>query len=402
MKFNNTYSYAKTTKTIEKKAKDVLQTIRLASKKGYDTPYASLHAPFDTGSISLVKKVAQKYKGYTVIVIGIGGSNLGTLALYEALRGKFEHDILFLDTVDTNTLLEIQNLCKKKKVVINIISKSGTTTETIANFQALSIKAPVVVTTDRDSVLWKYALVNHLDILEIPKNVGGRYSVFTPVGLFPLAVAGIDIDLILNGARNAVTENMRANGYALHSALDLYYHWKKNISIAETFVFCPEFESIGKWYRQLMGESLGKQFNIHGKEVWQGITPTVAVGSTDLHSMAQLYLGGPRDKFIMFILPKYDNSVMVKKTSMRINMAVQEKSLSEIMDAICFGFQKALQVQKRPYSTITITVRKAYDFGYLLQMKMLEIMILGNLMYVNPFDQPNVEEYKVFTKKALQ
>jgi len=153
-----------------------------------------------------------------------------------------------------------------------------------------------------------------------------------------------------------------------------------------------------------MGESIGKEFNKYGKKVFSGITPTVSIGSTDLHSMAQLYLGGPYDKFTTFVRIERNNS-SIKTPNLEEYSAlvdkIQDKSLREMMDAIFEGIKIAFKKEKRPFTEITLPDKSEYSIGQLLQFKMMEIMYLGFLLDVNPFDQPNVEMYKTETRKIL-
>ena len=193
------------------------------------------------------------------------------------------------------------------------MSKSGGTTETIANFEILlnilkkykkKYEKYVVVTTDKDSKLWNLSLKKGFDTLEIPKKVGGRFSVLSSVGLFPLGIIGVDIYQLLKGAKlmknSCLNKNIIKNPAALSASL-IYLHRLNDIKIHDLFIFNYDLESLGKWYRQLMGESIGKEYDKNMIRVFEGITPTVSIGSTDLHSMAQLYLGGPYDKFTTFV-----------------------------------------------------------------------------------------------------
>ena len=362
-----------------------------------------------------------------IVVLGIGGSNLGTTAVQEAVLGKLYNQhtsnikILYTDTVDTDLITDtikiIEPVLKNKEnVLINCISKSGTTTETIANFEVFlnllkkykkDYQKYVVITTDKDSKLWNLAKSEGFDILQIPKKVGGRFSVFSPVGLFPLGLIGININKLIEGAlkmrNNCLSFDIFKNPAAL-SAVILYIHYKKGINIHDTFLFSTDFESVGKWYRQLMAESLGKKYDKQKQKIYNGMTPTVSIGSTDLHSMAQLYLGGPYDKFTTFVrvneykidveipdLPKYSNLVE----------HIEKIKMKKIMDAILQGMQQAFINGNRPFVEISMPDKSEYFVGQLLQMKMMEIIYLGHLMNVNPFDQPNVEEYKIETKKIL-
>ena len=194
-----------------------------------------------------------------IIVIGIGGSNLGTIAVFESVKGKLHNQltdktkILFADTVDSDTLAQISILMEKtlrsgKKILLNVVTKSGTTTETIANFQVLlnilkkhkkNYKDFIVATTDKGSKLYDLAELEKFQILEIPKKVGGRYSVFSAVGLFPLSVAGINIDKLLKGAADmrdtCLNKNILKNPAAI-SAVILYLH-KESRNINDNFIF---------------------------------------------------------------------------------------------------------------------------------------------------------------------
>jgi glucose-6-phosphate isomerase len=324
----------------------------------------------------------------------------------------------FVDTVDSQKMHDVlevvhHTLRTGKRVLINVISKSGGTTETIANFEVffkelalydISMKDVFVLTTNKHSALWNFGIKNNIPSLEIPALVGGRYSVFSPAGLFPLAVLGVDVKELIRGACSTTkicTSKAKTN-LAMASAISQYAAYKKGFTISETFVFGTQYESLGKWYRQLMGESLGKEHDVDDNVVWNGMTPTVAVGSTDLHSMAQLYLGGPKDKFVSFVLPESKLDIHLPKITEfdKLVPHIQGKSFSQITDAIVQGIQAAFIVQKRPFSTTTFS-KTPFDIGAWLQFKMFEIMYLARLMNVNPFDQPNVEEYKIITKKVL-
>jgi glucose-6-phosphate isomerase len=387
-----------------------------ALEKEYDTPYASLNLPTDAQALTTVKKLANKYRAIkAIVVIGIGGSNLGTMAVQQALQGRLHNEfkgtqIYWVDTVDAHTVAEVIDALPPTGVLLNVVSKSGGTTETIANFEVLQRAVPrakVVVTTDEGSKLWKFAKKKNYPTLAIPQQVGGRYSVFSPVGLFPLAVLGIDIDQLLEGATDMRTQCLPpfTHNPAAMSAMAHYVHSKRGRNIANTFLFAPDFEAIGKWYRQLMGESIGKEHNKSGtKRVLAGITPTVATGSTDLHSMAQLYLGGPDDKFTTIVTLAEEGGLQLPKRK-EFNALVphiQGKSLVQLMNAIIGGVLIAYKKSNRPFVQVVFPNRGPYAIGQFLQFKMIEMMLLGYLLNVNPFDQPAVERYKVETKRLLE
>jgi glucose-6-phosphate isomerase len=240
----------------------------------------------------------------------------------------------------------------------------------------------------------------------MPKKVGGRYSVLSPVGLFPLAVLGVDIKKLLDGAAHMRAQCLKPaheNPAILRAAI-LANAWDQGRTIADNFYFKTDFESVGKWYRQLMGESIGKEWNReHTHQVWMGMTPTVSIGSTDLHSMAQLYFGGPNDKLFTIITVK--NTAAVKVPSMPefepLVHNIQGKRLSAIMEAIVGGVKVTLEKENRPYCSIELADAAEESIGALLQLHMMEMMYLAALLDVNPFDQPNVESYKVETKRIL-
>jgi len=397
----------------------------------YEDDRASINLSNDKQALEKVKNIIEekkKLKPCYLVVIGIGGSNLGTMAVQDAVLGKLYNQlnpdikVLYADTTDSDLINDIIKIIepvlkKGENIIINGVSKSGGTTETIANFEILvnllkkyknDYEKYVVVTSDKNSKFWDFALEKEFSTLEIPKKVGGRFSVFSPVGLFPLGLIGIDIDQLLKGGRDMKNKCLDTNlleNPAVVSATLIYLHHKKGKNIHDLFLFSTDLESVGKWYRQLMGESIGKEFNKEKERVFEGITPTVSIGSVDLHSMAQIYLGGPYDKFTTFVNVKQNNSdVAVPNISeySKLVDVIQGKKLEEVMDAILKGVQTAFKKRERPFMEIILPDKSEYSIGQLLQFKMMEMMYLGFLLDVNPFDQPNVEDYKVETRKILE
>lgn len=409
----------------EKKIDVHCEHIKAAYEKNYQTEFASLWLPFDEtlkGAVQALVQEKLKLNPTVLVVVGIGGSALGAKAVHQAIRGRFYHAnnpnirVYFLQTIDSNRVATIIQVLEKEliqgnNVLINVVTKSGTTTETIVNFEVLlavlkqyrtDYQKLVVVTTDKDSPLWIRAQVEQFDVLKVPKLVGGRYSVFSSVGLFPLAIAGLDIDQLLKGAQLAITAGLSKKlekNCALVSALLLYVHYQNGITIHDMFIFSVDLEAVGKWYRQLMGESIGKELNTHGERVLAGITPTVSLGTIDLHSVAQLYLGGPRDKFTTFVTVENGHKkIAIPNTAPHY---LQNKTLSDLMHAFIEGTQIAYQKNNRPFCSITLPEKNEFFIGQFLQFKMLEIMYLGYLLEVDPFDQPNVELYKKEVKKIV-
>jgi glucose-6-phosphate isomerase len=402
---------------------------KVQQKGGYEFDEGSVNLTSDSNLLKEVQILVKKKKTSGlkyVVVVGIGGSNLGTMAVYDALKGKLDQldskrfpKVVFVDTVSPLLLQQTQEILKqikhKKEIIINVISKSGATTETMVNFEVLyhelskkisGLTERVVVTTDHGSDLWNMAKERKFALLEIPKKVGGRYSVFSPVGLFPLLCADIKITKLLQGARDFClesTKNKVEKSVAAQSASLLYLQYKAGNIINDNFFFNPELESLGKWYRQLMGESIGKEYALEGKEVRVGITPTVSIGSTDLHSMAQLYFGGPRNKFFTLVYAPAKTSPRVpgKLHLAGVVEGIKGKKVSDIMTAIYEGVKISFQKNKIPFAEIQLSELSEYSLGMFMQFKMLEIMYLAQLFQVNAFDQPNVEEYKQVTKTLL-
>lgn len=394
--------------------------------KAYDAAESSINLPGDDALLQAVNSlVAQKVSPQLKysIVIGIGGSNLGAKAVYDALRGQeVLHaeqypKLLFAETTDPQWLVSalalLQTLTAKEEVLVTVISKSGGTTETLANFEIIAktlqdlfgdISDRVVAITDEDSKLWQAATARHIDCLAIPKQVGGRYSVLSAVGLFPLATVGIDIAQLRQGAREVLDLCFTGDNIAARSAQVLATKVQQGCRINDNFFFCPELESVGKWYRQLMGESIGKEQSLAGEVVHAGITPTVSLGSTDLHSVGQLYLGGPKDKITTFVSCSETANVEVPEERYFAELVpmINHKTGTDIMDAILAGVKVAYQKADLPYMEVVLDAIDERSLGAFLQFKMIEMMYLGQLLNVNSFDQPNVEAYKIETKRLLE
>ena len=401
------------------------------SKRDYQNSAASLLLPQDDALLTDTLKLVEEKNSLSptlLVVVGIGGSNLGTMAVAEAVLGNLYNlmpdikiKVLYADTVDSDNTAAIIKLMESEikaggRVLLNAISKSGSTTETMALFQVLlqvlKEQQPdyhrfVVLTSDANSKFSNLANQEGFSLLNLPTLVGGRFSVFSPVGLFPLGLLGLDLQQLLAGARLSLESCLDpdpAVNPALLSAALMILHLKKGININDNFVFDINLEGIGKWYRQLMGESIGKSHDLAGNLVNCGMTPTVSVGSVDLHSMAQLYLGGPYDKLTTFIATTANQQVEIPRDEKFAHLVqgIQGRSLAQVMGAIYQGTKNAFKKGKRPYLEIILPDKSEASLGQLLQFKMIEMMYLAKLLGVNAFDQPNVEDYKSETRAILQ
>ncbi|MBI2414781.1 hypothetical protein HYV31_03020 [candidate division WWE3 bacterium] len=363
---------------------------------------------FDLKRIMVSKKL--KY----LVVVGIGGSDLGTKAIYNALHGFYDElepnrfpKIIFLETTNSRQIDKITKLLKDiedpQEVLINVVSKSGKTLETISNMEVLLqeisyTKDRLVITTTEESELFAKATEMKIPTLIMPKVISGRFSVFSAVGIFPLLVMGIDVVSLMEGAMEATKDclTISIKNPALQSATFLKKAYHDKMEIHNLFVFEPELESVGGWYEQLISESLGKDH--------KGITPLTSVGSRDLHSEMQLDLAGPRDKIFTFVWTdeNYSGIKLNRKLKVGVREEIEGKDIGHIESVI-------LQAAKHSYEnngirtlSIKLGAVSEKELGYFLQYKMIEVALLGKLMKVDAFEQPAVEEYKKEARRILK
>ena len=408
-----------------------IQTVRSVLAIGnYEAPEASVNLPTDEGLLMAVEDVVKNTKTPTlkyIFLIGIGGSNLGTKAIYEAMFltrdvvGKTYPKIIFVDT-NNSALLEsyltlLKSLEDPDEYLLISISKSGGTTETIANTEIFlatvaqkwsSRPERLIIISDSRSPYLEMAQTIGAHCLTIPPQVGGRYSVFSAVGLVPLALAGLDIQELRRGAETMATTCSHpevSQNPAATSALIQVQAYRAGKNIHDLFIFNSELESLGKWWRQLLGESVGKSVPNTSPVETVGIMPTVSIGSTDLHSVGQLYLGGPNDKITTFLSVKSkatDIPIPFKRTFPKLLPMINNRTTGSIMDAILEGTKVAYNENNRLFMEIQLDGLSLYELGAFMQFKMIETMYTARILGVNPFDQPNVESYKVKTKQILE
>jgi glucose-6-phosphate isomerase len=405
-----------------------ITTLRRVADSGvYLAPESSINLPFDETILSAAEAVvAAKVTPAlrNIFVIGIGGSNLGTKAIYDALRPNLttKCEMVFLDTNNASTIQTATRILEQAatmdEVLFVSISKSGGTSETLANTEIImeaaflkwgsDVRDRLVVITDEGSAFAQAAIERKVTVLTMPITVGGRYSVFSSVGIFPLRALGIDVRSFIRGAQDMrqVCLNPDSNlNYATISASLLYQAYQDGFVVHDTFVFHSELESLGKWYRQLLGESIGKKLSGSQEGTSVGITPTVSVGSTDLHSVGQLYLGGHKRTFTTFLYSDVDTPVYtVPKERMFPSLApmITGRTTTDIMSAILRGTATAYRNEHLPFVELVMDGITPYELGAFLQCKMMEVMYLGYLFGVNTFDQPAVELYKIETKRLLE
>ncbi|WP_457629491.1 glucose-6-phosphate isomerase [Oceanithermus sp.] len=375
-----------------------------------------VHLPEATDVLRSVQRFALSREDVTdVLVLGIGGSALGAKALDAALGGAGAR-LHFVDNVEPEPVAALFDRLDPRTTLVNVISKSGTTAETMAAF-LLALdwlrrglgdewKRQVVVTTDPErGVLRPFAERHGLASFTIPPDVGGRFSVFSPVGLVPLALAGVEVEALLTGARKAnasaradVGENLPAQ-----TALAQHLAWRKGQRISVLMPYSTRLALLPAWFVQLHAESLGKAYDRSGSRIHMGPTPLPAVGATDQHSQVQLFREGPFDKVVVFLRHReadHDLTLPAEEGLEELGYLFG-KSLFQLLRAEAAATAHALAAARRPNYTIWIERPDAYHLGWLLQHLMWQTAFLGELWNVNAFDQPGVELGKRYTYALL-
>lgn len=364
---------------------------------------------YDTQEIKdFAKTVTQK----DIVIVGIGGSSLGTFAIHEFLRNK-ENDkkLHFLESTDPIDLQRRINKINLDDALFIIISKSGSTIETISILKYLhSIveisKENTVCVTEDDSKLNSFAKAKDIKTFDIPKDVGGRFSVFTSVGLLPLAIMGLDIDKLLAGCKEVNRRYFEKDDYynSLMEKARFLVENKNRFNINVVFSYSSLLEGFNKWYVQLWGESLGK-ININGTR--QALTPIGLIGPVDQHSFLQLITDGKRDKTITFIkVEDFENELTIPNISIPsleeldyINDIKFKDLINEQADATI----KALsELKDIPYDVISIEKQDEYNIAKLMYSYELLTSIVGSFVQINTYDQPGVERGKVILKDKLK
>ena len=369
--------------------------------------------------LAYVESVKGKFENF--VIIGIGGSALGPIAIHQALNHQYYNELpsekrkgyprfYVMDNVDPEKFTALLDIIDPAKTLFNVITKSGSTSETMAQFMIVRtlLKAKlggkykehlVATTDDTKGNLVAIAKEEGYKLFYVPEGVGGRFSQLSPVGLLPAAITGIDIEELLAGAAfmdNWIVENPGQNPAYLRAILHYLSMLKgKNISVMMPYAECLKY--VADWYAQLWAESLGKRFNCHGKEVFTGQTPVRALGVTDQHSQVQLYTEGPFDKVINFLaVGEFRSSVLIPESFAALpNVSfLGGKTLEQLMEAERQATEFALLKAKRPNNTILLPQVNEFTLGQLLYMLEVETAFMGELLTINAFDQPGVEEGK--------
>ncbi|HEY4649042.1 MAG TPA: glucose-6-phosphate isomerase [Gemmatimonadales bacterium] len=367
-----------------------------------------------------------------VLVLGIGGSALGTKALLSALKPpawnelddearEFFPRLTVLENVDPVSVAAALQRIDPRRVLVNVISKSGGTAETMAQYlvvrswleQALGPAAyrHLVFTTDPSrGALRELAQRDHIATLEVPPDVGGRFSVLSPVGLLPAALVGIDIDGLLGGAARALArseaDNLPQNPAALYAALHCEADLRHGAGIHVLMPYTDRLRDFADWYRQLWAESLGKRVDRQGRTVNIGPTPVAATGATDQHSQVQLFMEGPFDKVITFVaIDDFGQDVSIPRPANAALPAdldyLPGHTLGELLRAEYEATASALAQMGRMSCTLRFPDLTADTVGEGLMFLQLATGYAGVWYGVDPFDQPGVELGKRLTFAAM-
>ncbi|MBR0343448.1 MAG: glucose-6-phosphate isomerase [Oscillospiraceae bacterium] len=374
--------------------------------------WRDLPVDFDKEEYSRIKAAAKRIRETSdiFIVIGIGGSYLGARAVLELLLGESHNElsrprVYFAgNSISATDLADLLKICETGEVSVNVISKSGTTTEPAVAFRTLrnylirrygedEAAKRIIATTDKArGTLKKLSDEQGYETFVVPDDVGGRFSVLTAVGLLPLAVAGIDTDALLQGAadyRTAIDlDDTLDNPSNLYAAVrNILYRKGKNVEVLSCFE--PRFRMMGEWYKQLFGESEGKEK--------KGIYPSSALFTTDLHSMGQYVQDGSRFLFetlVSFLETGSELAVNKEEVDFDGLNYLAGKTLEDINQVASDATLRAHVEGGVPCSIIEVERMDAYNLGELIYFMERACAVSGYVLGVNPFNQPGVETYK--------
>lgn len=382
---------------------------------------------YNEETVWYVKEYASMVEGRfdNLLVLGIGGSALGGLAMTEALlkpywnylsneqRNNYPR-IFFLDNIDPDSVNGLLDVLDLKKTLVNVITKSGSTVETMAQYMIVKdrleqelgddYRKNIVATTDKQTgILRQLADQEGYKTFVIPDDVGGRFSVFSAVGLLPLALVGIDIDEVVQGIKDIdlalknmdINNNIAAQNALIHYLLDT----QKGKKISVMMPYSSRLRYVPDWFVHLWAESLGKVIDNDGNIVHSGQTPLKAIGATDQYSQMQLYNEGPNDKIINFVrVGQFDNFLKIPKifeyTGIRY---LGGKTINELLDAEADSTKVTLADNSRPTVSIIMPKIDGYHLAQLLYMLEVQTAIAGELYNINTFNQEGVEQAKNYT-----
>jgi len=397
-----------------------LESVRARRK----TDLRWLDLPYQEDVLEEILGYAAEQQGRfeNIVVLGIGGSALGNLALSGALSSPYQDvapgagipRLFVLDNVDPDLIGEWVDHFDVSKTLFNVISKSGGTAETMSQFLIFRQKLVevlgaedhrehIVITTARDDgILREIVAREGYQSFVVPEGVGGRFSVLSPVGLLSSALVGIDVRGLLKGAASmdeiCAQPGIETNPAEFYAAAQWLMQDAKQKPISVQFAYSHRLRLFADWYAQLLAESIGKRVSADGKDIFTGPTPVRAVGVTDQHSQVQLYVEGPFDKwFTLFSLEESDHLVPITSPYPDLEGAhyLDGRHLAELFRAERDGTQVALTEAGRPNCSVLFPRVDAHTVGQYIYLMELAVALMGEHYGVNAFDQPGVESGKI-------
>ena len=380
-----------------KKTKKVFNSF-LTELKNFDIPLLKSYEKDYKFDFS--KKMIKKFsKHKNIIIIGMGGSILGTKSIYSFFKKKIKKKVFFFDNLDSDLKAKFKKIKNLKSSCFIVVSKSGKTIETIINLGSIFSKnllknKLIIIAQLTDNTLMNIANKYNAEIIEHKDFISGRYSVLSETGMFPAALMGLNIMKFKNMKRLIKNKNFVLSlieNVAFIHTLNL-----KKINNSFILSYDSSLNDLGYWYQQLVAESLGKK----GK----GINPTLSFGPKDHHSLLQLYLDGPKDKFFTFFSSsKNDDKLKISQDFIPNNMRfLKNKNLKFIINAQCNAVKNVFKLKNIPFRQFIFKKRNEEELGEIFTFFVLETILLSRLMNINPFDQPAVEQVKIETKKFLR
>lgn len=380
-----------------------------AGKLGFmELPEAEMLLRETLELVSEIKETAER-----MIVCGIGGSSLGLRALLSAMN-RTGANVSVVDSPDSGILYDLLASCSPNSTSITVITKSGGTAETMAIFLSLykwlsdsaTANDRIIAITDPDKGdLRKLAQDKGWSTLPVPSSVGGRFSVLSPVGLFPAAYAGIDVRSILRGARDVISDfNINnADSVAARIAAGFLHNFRSR-PVHVFFPYNDKLLDTALWFSQLWAESLGKKTDLSGNEVFTGQTPLACRGPADQHSLVQLFVEGPSDKTVTILITPPDGSAPAIPGGFEDYPSMsylQGRTLDELRLAEAEATGAALEETGIPVSYLEMQSLDAHSLGELLMSIEIATVLTGLALNINPLDQPGVERGKVLTYTSM-
>ena len=364
-----------------------------------DTPNQTLSVLSKKFKFNFSLKDLNNFRKFeNLVIIGMGGSILGTEAIYEFLKHKVKKNVQFIDNIDSKKIYSIKRKFVFKKTLYIVTSKSGNTIETFSNFLSLNIIKKnsnniIIISEKKNNLLYGLAKKFKLFHISHKSYIGGRYSVLSEVGMVPAYLMGLNILKLRSNLKNYLDkkEKLLLKDSAIKLSNLLY---NKKVTNLIFLNYIPQLEKFLFWCQQLIAESLGK--NGHG------FLPVISNTPKDHHSLLQLYLDGPMDKlfYVFSIKEMSKKKINTRKISEKASF-LNNKTLIKIKDAQKNALIKSLIKKNIPYREFKINEMSEENLAELFAYFILETIIIGNLMGLNPYDQPAVEEVKITTKKLL-